>query len=245
MQAECFTVLKLYTLLRYSHKNYLAICYDYSVIKIIPAILTSSPQELKDMIMVCEEIVDRVQIDVIDGIFANNKTVDPQAVSYIETNLMLDMHLMVKEPINWLERCMRAHADRVIGHIEMMSSQKDFILKSQELGMKAGFALDITTPVSSLDASLLSDVDVVLVMSVPAGHGGQSFQVKALDKIKELDVLRQDAHLSFSICDDGGITLEWIDDARREGADEVAVGRKLFDGGLGENIKTYLEASYK
>lgn len=215
------------------------------MIKIIPAILTSSPQELKDMIMVCEEVVDRVQIDIIDGIFANNKTIDPQAVSYIETNLMLDMHLMVKEPVNWLERCVRAHADRVIGHIEMMTSQKDFILKSQELGMKAGFAININTPVSSLDASLLSDVDVILVMSVPAGHGGQSFQVGALDKIKELAELRQDAHLSFLICDDGGITLEWVDDVRREGADEVAVGRKLFDGDVSENIRTYLKASYK
>lgn len=197
------------------------------------------------MIMVCEEAVDRVQIDIIDGMYANNKTVDPQAVSYIETNLMLDMHLMVKEPVNWLERCVRAHADRVIGQIEMMASQKDFILKSQELGMKAGFAIDINTPVSSLDASLLSDVDVVLVMSVPAGHGGQSFQVGALDKIKELTQIRQNAHFDFSICDDGGITLEWVDDVRREGADEVAVGRKLFEGDLGQNIATYTKASYK
>ena len=88
--------------------------------KIVPSILTADPKEALEMLERVEGAADRVSIDIIDGIFANNKTVDPQLFENVETNLMIDYQLMVKDPVNWVERCVRGQADRIIGHVEMM-----------------------------------------------------------------------------------------------------------------------------
>ena len=93
------------------------------MIEIIPAILTSDPQELKDLLIRCEDAsVGRVQIDIVDGVFAKNKTIDPSVILNLnlDLNLSLDFHLMVKEPINWIERCVSVGADRIIGQVELM-----------------------------------------------------------------------------------------------------------------------------
>lgn len=212
-----------------------------SSIEIIPSLLTNSPSELSELVEKCEGVVKRVHVDIIDGVYADNKTIDPSVLENVETSLLLDFHLMVDDPINWVERCVRAGADRVIGHIEMMGSQREFIEKVTEAGAIPGLAIDMDTEPSEIDESILDSLDVILVMSVPAGFGGQSFNENALDKIHTLNKIRQEKNLSFSICDDGGVTLEFIDDVRREGADEAVVGRKLFEGDLRENVEKYLE----
>ncbi|OGM11991.1 hypothetical protein A2Z22_04900 [Candidatus Woesebacteria bacterium RBG_16_34_12] len=217
------------------------------MIEIIPAILTSDPQELKDLLIRCEDAsVGRVQIDIVDGVFAKNKTIDPSVILNLnlDLNLSLDFHLMVKEPINWIERCVSVGADRIIGQVEMMSNQVEFVGKVTEIGTKVGLAIDLDTPVSNLDSVILTNLDVVLVMSVSAGFGGQKFDEKALDKIKKLDEIRARDDTPFRICDDGGIVLEWIDDSRREGADEVSIGRRLFKGDLKKNVERFQKAAY-
>jgi ribulose-phosphate 3-epimerase len=186
-----------------------------------------------------------VQIDIIDGVFADNKTVEPSVLSNIDTNLKLDFHLMVDEPINWVEKCADAGVDRIIGQIEKMSSQVEFVGKVTSAGLKVGLAIDLGTPVSKLDSLVLNNLDVVLVMSVPAGFGGQKFDRLALLRINELNEIRSRDNMSFAICDDGGITLEWIDDVRREGADEVSIGRRIFKGDLRQNLEKFRKAAYK
>jgi ribulose-phosphate 3-epimerase len=212
--------------------------------KVVPAILTSDINELKSTLQRCEGIVDRVQIDIIDGVFADNKTIDPASLESIETELFLDFHLMVKEPVNWVERCARAGGARIIGQIEHMANQIEFIEKVQEVGAEAGLAVDLPTAVSTLELTAISSVDCVLVMSVPAGFGEQEFDASALLKVKELNKIRDRDGMSFSIIDDGGITFETVDDTKRVGVDEVAIGRRLFEGDLKENIERMIKAAY-
>lgn len=214
------------------------------MIEIIPSILTNNPEEARKMIAKCEGVVGRVSVDIIDGKFADNKTIEPNIFFDIDTSLKIDYQLIVNEPVNWIERCVRGQADRIIGHIEHMRDQTEFVGKVQEVGVLVGLALDLPTPVSDLDATILNNLDVVLVMSVEAGFGGQKFDEKALEKIKELDEIRSRDNTPFRIHDDGGVTLDKIDDAHFTGADEVSIGRKLFESDLVANLEKFQKAAH-
>ena len=209
------------------------------MIAIIPSILTSNPEEAKELITRCEGVVDRVSIDIVDGKFAKNKTIDPSALSDIDTTLKIDYQLMVHEPVNWIERCIRGQGDRIIGHIENMSDQLEFLGKVQEAGLYIGLALDLKTDVSEIDPAILTNLDVVLVMSVPAGFGGQEFDKSVLHKVKKLDKNRIRDKTPFRIQIDGGVKLENISEIQSVGVDEVSVGRRIFEGNLSENIKKF------
>ncbi len=215
------------------------------MVKIIPAILTSDVGELLELLKRCEDVADRVQVDIIDGVFAENKTIDPSVLANLDLNLSLEFHLMVKEPKNWVERCARAGADSIVGQIEMMSSQQEFVGRVQEVGAYVGLAIDLATQVSALDEAILNNLDSVLVMSVKAGFGGQEFDRKVLSKIQKLDEIRSRDTTPFSIIDDGGVTMEAVDDARRVGVDEIVVGKRLFEGDLKTNIEKFTKAAYK
>ncbi len=215
------------------------------MIAIIPSILTSNPEEAKELITRCEGVVDRVSIDIVDGKFAKNKTIDPSALSDIDTTLKIDYQLMVHEPVNWIERCIRGQGDRIIGHIENMSDQLEFLGKVQEAGLYIGLALDLKTDVSEIDPAILTNLDVVLVMSVPAGFGGQEFDKSVLHKVKKLDKNRIRDKTPFRIQIDGGVKLENISEIQSVGVDEVSVGRRIFEGNLSENIKKFQDAASK
>lgn len=215
------------------------------MIKIIPSILTNNIWELEQLLKQAEGVVEKVSIDIVDGQYANNKTIDPSTLNEVETDLKFDYQLMTKEPINWVEKCVRGQADRIIGHIEMMDSQVEFVEKVQEVGKKVGLGLDIETPVEEIEQSILTDLDVVLVMSVPSGFGGQKFDKRALDKIKKLAEVRATDDTPYVIHGDGGITLEYIDGVARAGADEVSIGKRIFKGDLTTSIERYQKAVKK
>jgi ribulose-phosphate 3-epimerase len=222
------------------------------MIQIIPAILTNDIAEIKSLVDRSEQAsyaeglgLSKIQIDVIDGVFVENKTVDPANITGIETDLGLDFHLMVKEPVHWIEKSINAGADRIIGQIEMMSSQAEFVDKVQETGLYVGLGVDLETPISSLNPEMISVVDVILLMAVKAGWGGQKFDSRVLDKIRDLSEIRSRERAAFKICVDGGETEEVIDDTHYAGADEVAIGRRLFKGDLVENIKAFQDAAHK
>jgi ribulose-phosphate 3-epimerase len=214
------------------------------MIEIIPSILSSDPNEARALLSRLEGKVKRAQVDIVDGVFSANKTIDPSALASVETDVLLDFHLMVNEPIHWIEKAVSAMADRIIGQIEMMSDQVAFVGKVQETGRLVGLAIDINTPVDALDPVVLTNLDIVLVMSVKAGFGGQDFEEEALAKIKALNDIRLNDNTPFRICEDGGITLEYIDDVRREGVDEVVIGRRIFEGEIEENIDKFTRAAY-
>lgn len=215
------------------------------MVEIIPAILTLDKAELEEKIILLEGITQRVQIDIVDGKFANNKTIEPDVLGEIDTNLKIDFHLMCKEPSDWIESCIRGMADRIIGQIEMMNDQVEFVGRVQEAGLLVGLAVDIETPISDIDPVILTNLDVVLVMSVKAGFGGQPFDKRALDKIKELDEIRIQDSTPFRICVDGGINESNIVEVRRAGADEVAIGEHLFKEDLSTHIKKLQRASHE
>lgn len=214
------------------------------MIEIIPSILTDKPIKLEELLGRCEGIVERVSIDIIDGKFAENKTIEPDLLKDIDTDLRIDYQLMVEEPVKWVEKCVRGQADRIIGQVEKMSDQSKFIQKVQEVGCSVGFGLDLTTPITAIDPEFFTDLDVVLVMSVPAGFGGQEFDTQVLDKINELRRIREENSFDFKIQDDGGVTLERIDDAHFMGADEVSVGRRIFKGDLRANIVRFQKSAH-
>lgn len=214
------------------------------MVEVIPSILTKSPQELRELIRQAEGVVERVHVDIIDGVFANNRTIDPLILREIETSLKLGFHLMVKEPVNWVEKCASAGADRIIGHIEKMSSQVEFVGKVQEVGADIGLAIDLDTKVSEIDETILDNLDVVVVMTVPAGFGGKKLEPKALEKISELDKVKARDETPYRICVDGGVTIENIRKVVKNGVDEVAIGRRLFKEEIGENIEKFKKAAY-
>ena len=232
------------------------------MIEIIPAILTNNPEELREMVDQLNDVIlpngvplKRIQIDINDGHFLNNKTIDPGILVDIETGLELDFHLMTKEPIDWVEKCVRGGADRIIGQIETMQDQFAFIGKVQEVGAEVGLALDIDTEIERIDEMIIGSLDVILLMSYPAGAGGQKFNEKVLDKIRFLNELRMKASgteglrpggnsAHFKICVDGGITTDNIKSVKMIGADEVAVGKRLFAGDIEANLEKYLKNAY-
>ncbi len=207
--------------------------------RIVPAILTNNASELKAMINACENVFDRAQIDIVDGIYADNKTVEPSSLGYIETNLMLDFQLMVKEPINWVEQCVRVGAERIIGHIEAMGDQFAFVEKVTEEGRGVGFGLDLKTPVANIHPKLLTSLNAVLLMSVKAGFGGQEFDERVFSKIADLINIKNESGADFSIIVDGGINPGNIKALNQAGVDEVAVGRSLITGNIEKNLQQF------
>lgn len=213
------------------------------MVEIIPSVLTGNLLEAKQMIKKCDGITRRVQVDIIDGVFANNKTIVPEDLRGLDVFLGLDFHLMVKDPAMWIDRCLGVGADRIIGQIELMPSQKDFVKRAQEKNLRLGLAIDLDTPLTKIEYGLLADLDVVLVMSVSAGFGGQKFNPRSLEKVSELNRFRIENKIPFRICVDGGETTDVIDDTVIMGADEIAVGRRLFEGDLESNVKNMTIAS--
>ncbi len=213
------------------------------MIEVIPAILTDDFTEAKELISRCEGVVEKISIDIIDGKFVDNKTIDPNLLSEIDTALKIDYQLMVAEPVSWIERCVRGQANRIIGHVEKMKDQVEFIGRVQEVGALVGLAIDLETPVENLDSFVLTNLDVVLVMSVKAGFGGQKFDEMVIEKIKELDRIRKKDNTPYRIHVDGGVTSDNINKIALAGADEVSVGRLIFEGSLSENVRKFQEAA--
>lgn len=208
---------------------------------IIPAILAHDPKEFGELLYACDGVVDRVQIDVNDGSFLGVKSFLPDVMPALENDILFDFHLMVKEPLHWLERCARLGADRVFGHIEQMESQTTFVEECQMKGLKIGLAIDINTPVKFIDPLVANDLDAILLMGYPAGKGGQEFNDSVFGKIQDLIELRKGDASPFTICVDGGVWEDNIVRLRTLGVDEVVIGRRLFEGSLKGNIERLLE----
>lgn len=209
------------------------------MIKIIPAILTNDPSQANELIESAQGVVSRIQVDVVDGVFVDNKTLEPTYFSDFDLSLDLDYHLMVREPINWVEKCVTGQADRIIGQVEQMEDQFEFIKKVQSVGLLVGLALDLETPAAVLSDEVLQSLDVVLLLSVKAGFAGQEFNLSVWEKIKQLVEKRNKLDHKFRICVDGGVTVELARDLGKAGVDEVAVGKRIFEGGLKQNLELF------
>ena len=200
---------------------------------IIPAILENSIDEIQKKINLVSGLVDRIQIDIYDGIFGNEITSEPGDLLELDlAELSLDIHLMTVDPIVFLADCLELKKKvqnlRIIGQIERMSNQEDFISQAHSVGCSAGLALDVYTPATSLDKlamAALTTGDGVLAMSVKAGYSGQYFIHRIIEKIKELKMFGNKGSLII----DGGEDPIHIKMSKLAGADQFAVGSWLWE----------------
>lgn len=178
--------------------------------------------------------VDRIQIDVMDGRFVPNITFGANAVECLRplVRLQLEAHLMVEPPEEFIDGIARAGADTIIVHQEATPHLHRAIQQIHGLGKKAGVALNPSTP-----AMLLSEVigmlDLVLVMTVNPGFGGQEFIPQTLSKIRQVRTVVRERGLAAEVEVDGGITVETAPQVVRAGADVLVAGTSVFGAEVG------------
>src|SRR3989344_9598072 len=152
---------------------------------VIPAILEKDFSEIEKKIELLQGVSDSFHIDFIDGIFAANETIlDPALFAKFSKSNFLEAHLMVSDPIAYLDKLANAGFRRFIGHVEMMPDQVEFVAKGEELG-EVGLALDGKTPFERIEVSVEA-LDILLFMTIDAGFSGQSFKPSYAEKIKQV-----------------------------------------------------------
>ena len=195
-----------------------------------PSILSADLTNLAQQIRLTEMGgADWIHCDVMDGHFVPNLTFGPIIVDAVRrsTHLPVDVHLMIKNPDNLLEKFVKAGANYLTVHNEEVVHLNSTLNRITELGCKAGVAINPSTPVKSLE-NIAEFADLVLIMSVNPGFGGQSFIPSVLKKIKELVELRKKLNSKFLIEIDGGIDTKTILPALKAGVDVFVTGSSVF-----------------
>lgn len=198
-------------------------------IKVIPGILEQKIEEVEKKIERIRGLEDEVLIDIIDGKYVDNKTIEVDALASIQGLTSLGVQLMVEEPIEHLSDCAEVGVDLAIGHVELMKDQMEFVNKARSLQILPGLGLDLKTSIDNLEEEALSKVSEVLLMAVPAGHSGQEFDSRVLDKIRSL---RKNSRLrTLNIWVDGGVNAQTIEQCVKVGANRLSVTSGIFKDG--------------
>lgn len=200
-------------------------------IRIAPSILSADFAKLGDEIAMCVEGgADWIHIDVMDGCFVPNLTYGAKVIETCKrlTSLPLDCHLMVVEPEKYFDSFAKAGADVITIHQETAPHLNRQLARIRELGCMAGVTINPSTPVATLD-DVAGDVDMILIMSVNPGFGGQKFIPRTLDKIRQARTLLANAGNGKALVEvDGGIARETITKCWRAGADTFVAGNAIF-----------------
>ena len=197
---------------------------------VAPSILSADFSRLGEEIRLVEKAgADVIHVDVMDGHFVPNITIGVPVVASVRkiTDLPLDVHLMIKNADQYLGDFAKAGADWITVHVEACPHLNRTITRIKELGKKAGVVLNPATPLATLD-EILQDVDLVMLMSVNPGYGGQSFIVSSLDKIRRLRKMIEARGLEVGIEVDGGVSPTTIDDVAGAGANIFVAGSAVF-----------------
>lgn len=201
------------------------------MVKIAPSILSADFLKLGDEIKAVESAgADMIHIDIMDGRFVPNITIGPFIVESIRkiTKLPLDVHLMIEEPERYLQDFIKAGADFLTIHYEASTHLHRAIQCIKKADIKAGVSINPATPVWCLE-SILYDVDLVLLMSVNPGFGGQEFIPHTLEKIEKLKRLITEKTISVLIEVDGGIKPDNAKTVASAGADIIVMGSAFFN----------------
>jgi ribulose-phosphate 3-epimerase len=208
-------------------------------IKISPSILSADFSILGDEIKSLEQAgADLIHIDVMDGHFVPNITMGPPIIKMIRkcTKLPFDVHLMISPVEKYIKAFADAGSDIITIHPEATDNLKRAVGTIKSLGKKAGVSLNPKTPISAL-MDVISDIDLILIMSVNPGFAGQSFMSEVLPKVTELRKMINDKKLKIDIEIDGGINFETAPLAVKAGANILVSGTTIFSGSLKDNIQ--------
>lgn len=209
-----------------------------SKLQIIPTILATSEEGYKDKLQQIEEAAEFeggwVQIDLMDNKFVQNQSITPEIIGRYPTSLKKEAHLMVEYPENWIDDLIKLGVDRIIFPVEDQEGVAERISHIKNHGIEVGLALNPETPVAKVEP-FVDTIDVVLILSVHPGFGGQKFLPEVLEKIKEAARLKNQQQFLIEV--DGGINEEVAGLAVEAGADILVVGSHLLDGNISENLE--------
>ncbi|WP_163191878.1 ribulose-phosphate 3-epimerase [Clostridium thermarum] len=212
------------------------------MIKLAPSILSADFAKLGEQVALLEKAkVDLLHIDVMDGNFVPNISIGLPVIKSLRpyTTLPFDVHLMIEKPSRYIEDFVKAGADYITVHQESEIHTDRLIDLIKSFQVKAGVSINPATPVSVLE-HLLPKVDLVLIMSVNPGFGGQSLIEYTLDKVKALKEIREKHNYSYEISIDGGVTLENCQRIAACGADILVSGSSIFkNNAIEDNVKEF------
>ena len=208
-----------------------------------PSILSADFAKLgEDVATVAREGAEYIHIDVMDGMFVPSISFGMPVIKSIRscTDKVFDVHMMVEEPGRYAEDMKKAGADLLCVHQEACCHLDRTINQIKDLGMKVGVALNPATPIETLDCAL-SQVDMVLIMSVNPGFGGQKFIPYTLDKVRRLREKIDARGLNVDIQVDGGVGLGNVKDVLTAGANIVVAGSAVFGGDAAANVRAFMQ----
>ena len=211
-------------------------------IQISPSILAADFSQLGEEINRLEKGgADMIHVDVMDGHFVPNLTIGPPVIKTLRnyTKLPFDVHLMISPVHKYIKNFAEAGSDIITIHPEATTNLNESISKIKDLKKKVGVSLNPETK-TDIIKKYLKDIDLVLVMSVHPGFGGQKFMPEVLDKVRELKTIQKDQNLSFDIEIDGGINFENSKSAIEAGANILVSGTTIFKSNNGD-IKKNIE----
>lgn len=207
-----------------------------------PSILSANFWKLGEDIRAVEQAgAQYLHVDVMDGLFVPSISFGMPVLQCIRPNteMFLDVHLMINEPERYVEEFAKCGADLVNFHIEATKDVKKTIELIRSTGKKVGITIKPGTPVQEL-VPYLEMVDLVLVMTVEPGFGGQKLIPECLDKVVELRKIVDEKGLSIDIEVDGGINLDNVETALQAGANVIVAGSAVFKNDIGANVKSFL-----